>query len=217
MFRFALIAALLFAAVAAAPEALAEPTPAETPAKTPAATTATAIFAGGCFWCVEADFDKLDGVISTTSGYDGGTSPDPTYEQVSAGHTGYAEVVRIVYNPQKVTYPQLLDYFWQQIDPVDASGQFCDRGLQYRSAIFYVNEVQKQQALESKCALEGSGRLSKPVATAITPSTHFYAAEDYHQDFYKKNSLRYHTYRLGCGRDARLRVLWRKPVGGDPS
>lgn len=205
MIRHALLTALLCATTTAG--ALAADSP----------QTATAIFAGGCFWCVEADFDKRDGVISTTSGYDGGTTPDPTYEQVSSGGTAYAEAVKIVYDPQKVTYPQLLDYFWRHIDPVDARGQFCDRGLQYRSAIFYEDEEQKRQALESKGLLEQSGRFNKPIATAIVPSTRFYPAEDYHQDFYKKDPVRYSTYRSGCGRDQRVRALWGGPGADKPS
>lgn len=182
-----------------------------------APTTATAIFAGGCFWCAEADFDKRDGVISTTSGFDGGTTPDPTYEQVSSGGTAYVESVKVVYDPQKVTYPQLLDYFWRHIDPLDGSGQFCDHGPQYRSVIFYETEEQRQQALASKQALERSGRFGKPIATTIAPSTQFYPAEDYHQDFYKKNPLRYNTYRAGCGRDQRVRALWGETAGDKPS
>jgi len=170
--------------------------------------TEIATFAGGCFWCMEPPFDKLDGVISTTSGYTGGTLKNPTYEQVSSGGTGHMESVEIVYDPAKISYSQLLDVFWHNIDPTDAGGQFCDRGSQYRSAIFYHSEEQKRLAEASKAALEKSGRLPGPVVTEIRRATPFYAAEEYHQDYYKKNPIRYRFYRLGCGRDRVLERLW---------
>ena len=172
------------------------------------ARTATAIFAGGCFWCREGPFDVLDGVISTTSGYTGGKLANPTYEQVSSGGTGHAEAVKVVYDPDKVGYQQLLAVFWRNVDPLDASGQFCDRGNQYRSEIFYMDEQQKQLAEESKAALDASGRLKQPVVTEIVAATTFYPAEDYHQDYYQKNPTRYKLYRYGCGRDQRLTKLW---------
>jgi len=173
---------------------------------------ARATFAGGCFWCMEPPFDKVPGVISTTSGYAGGIVENPTYEQVAAGGTGHAEVVQVLYDPEKVSYEQLLDVFWRNIDPLDRGGQFCDRGLQYRSAIFYADEEQKQAALRSRARLEQSGRLPGPIMTGVVPLKAFYPAEEYHQDFYIKNVRKYFTYRAGCGRDQRLKELW----GGDP-
>jgi methionine-S-sulfoxide reductase len=169
---------------------------------------ARATFAGGCFWCMEPPFDKIDGVYSTTSGYAGGKLKDPTYKQVSAGVTGHTEVVQVAYDPDRVTYEALLDVFWRNIDPLDGGGQFCDRGSQYRTAIFYEGDGQKRAAEASKRALEQSGRLDGPIVTEITPLEAFYPAEDYHQDFYKKSFLRYRSYRAGCGRDRRLQELW---------
>ncbi len=173
--------------------------------------TETAVFAGGCFWCMEPPFDKIDGVISTTSGFAGGTVPNPSYKQVSAGGTGHAEVVQIVYDPAKVSYEALLEVFWRNIDPLDAGGQFCDRGPEYRTAIFYRDAEQKRLAEESKRKLEMSGRFDRPIVTEITPLFAFYPAEEYHQDFYKKNPEHYQRYRTSCGRDARLAELWGKP------
>ncbi|TMJ82795.1 MAG: peptide-methionine (S)-S-oxide reductase MsrA [Alphaproteobacteria bacterium] len=170
--------------------------------------TAVATFAGGCFWCVEADFDKVDGVISTTSGYTGGRTANPTYEQVSHGGTGHAESVEIVYDPAKVSYKKLLDVFWHNIDPLAKDRQFCDHGDQYRSAIFYHDEEQRALAEASKAAVEK--RFEQPVATQIVPAGAFYKAEEYHQDYYKKNPIRYKFYRYNCGRDARLEELWGK-------
>ncbi|MBA2491275.1 MAG: peptide-methionine (S)-S-oxide reductase MsrA [Gammaproteobacteria bacterium] len=169
---------------------------------------ATAIFAGGCFWCMEPPYDKLAGVTATVSGYTGGELDNPTYEQVSAGGTGHAEAVQIIYDPKKVSYEKLLDVFWHNIDPLDADGQFCDRGDSYRSAIFYQNDQEKRLAQASKHALEKSGRFDQPIATEIVPASQFYKAEDYHQDYYQKNSLRYKFYRYSCGRDGRLEELW---------
>ena len=169
---------------------------------------AHATFAGGCFWCMEPPFDKIPGVYSTTSGYAGGDVESPSYQQVSAGGTGHAEVVRVAYDPKKVSYEQLLQIFWRNVDPTDAEGQFCDRGRQYRTAIFYESEEQKTAAEVSKRRLEESGRLPGPIVTEITPLEAFYPAEDYHQDFYKKSPVRYTSYRAGCGRDRRLKELW---------
>ncbi|MBA2408814.1 MAG: peptide-methionine (S)-S-oxide reductase MsrA [Gammaproteobacteria bacterium] len=169
---------------------------------------ATAIFAGGCFWCMEPPYDKLAGVTATVSGYSGGELKNPTYEQVSAGGTGHTEAVQISYDPDKVSYQKLLDVFWENIDPLDAGGQFCDRGDSYRAAIFYQNDKEKRLAQASKRALEKSGRFDQPIVTEIAPASQFYKAEGYHQDYYQKNSLRYKFYRYSCGRDARLEELW---------
>lgn len=169
---------------------------------------AKATFAGGCFWCMEPPFDKLEGVLSTTSGYTGGQKQNPTYEEVSAGGTGHAEAVQIVYDPTKISYSQLLEVFWRNIDPLTKDAQFCDYGNQYRTAIFYHNEEQKRLAEQSKEALEKSGRLKKPIVTQIVAATEFYPAEDYHQDYYQKNPARYKFYRYSCGRDQRLKELW---------
>lgn len=174
----------------------------------PPATTATAIFAGGCFWCVEADFDKVDGVISTTSGYTGGRSANPSYAEVSRGGTGHAEAVEIVYDPAKVSYEKLLDVLWHNIDPLAKDRQFCDHGDQYRSAIFYRGEEQRRLAEASKAAV--AERFGQPIQTQIVAAGPFYKAEDYHQDYYQKNPLRYRFYRFNCGRDARLEELWGK-------
>lgn len=169
---------------------------------------ATATFAGGCFWCTEADFDKVEGVISTTSGYIGGTVAKPTYEQVSAGRTGHTEAVQVVFDPARVSYEKLVNYFWRTIDPTVKDRQFCDAGPQYRSGIFTHDAEQKRIAEASKAALEKSKPFKAPIVTEITPATTFYPAEDYHQDYYVKNPIRYGYYRGGCGRDARLKELW---------
>ncbi len=171
-------------------------------------TTATAIFAGGCFWCVEADFDKVAGVISTTSGYIGGRTANPSYESVSRGGTGHAEAVEIVYDPAKVSYEKLVDVFWHNIDPLVKDRQFCDHGDQYRSAIFYRGDDQRRVAEASKVAVQA--RFKQPVQTEIAAAGPFYKAEDYHQDYYLKNPVRYKFYRFNCGRDARLEELWGK-------
>ena len=170
--------------------------------------TETATFAGGCFWCMEPPYDKLDGVLSTTSGYTGGHQTDPTYKQVSAGTTGHTEAVRIVYDPQKISYQQLLDVFWKNIDPTTPDRQFCDTGSQYRSGIFYHDDTQKQAAEESLRKLKQTKPFPEPVVTEITAAGAFYPAEDYHQDYYQKNPLRYKYYRFACGRDKRLEQLW---------
>ena len=181
-----------------------EPTPAR---------LAKATFAGGCFWCMEGPFDELAGVESTTVGYTGGHTADPTYEEVSAGSTGHAESIQVVYDPEKVSYEKLLDVFWHNVDPTDDGGQFCDRGDQYRSEIFYDGEEQKRLAEESKAALEKSKPFAAPIVTKIVALTAFYPAEDYHQDYYRKNPVRYKFYRYGCGRDRRLKELWGDAAG----
>jgi methionine-S-sulfoxide reductase len=170
-------------------------------------TDHTAIFAGGCFWCMESDFEKKNGVMEVVSGYIGGKKNNPTYKEVSAGKTGHYEAVRITFDPHKISYTELLDLFWKNIDPTDDSGQFCDKGDQYRSAIFYLDESQKQEAEHSKKELNNSGRLPSRVVTPILAATTFYPAEEYHQDYYRKNPVRYNFYRLSCGRDKRLKAL----------
>jgi peptide-methionine (S)-S-oxide reductase len=177
------------------------------------AIQARAIFAGGCFWCMQPPYDKLDGVISTTAGYTGGTVKDPTYEQVSAGTTGHAEAVEVIYDPEVVSYETLLKVFWHNIDPLDGGGQFCDRGSQYRSAIFYLNNAQKEAAMASLNALQSSGQLKGPIRTQLVMASAFYPAEDYHQNYYQRNSVRYNFYRWGCGRDERLQTLWGDNAG----
>lgn len=172
-----------------------------------------ATFAGGCFWCMEAPFDKLHGVISVTSGYSGGSVKNPTYKQVSAGGTGHAEVVQIIYDPATVPYNKLLDLFWRNIDPTAKDRQFCDIGNQYRSAIFFHSEQQKRAALQSKAGLEKNKTFKEPVVTEIEPAKEFYPAEEYHQHYYKKNPLRYKYYRNSCGRDKRLKELWGNAAG----
>jgi len=174
---------------------------------------AEATFAGGCFWCMEPPYDKLDGVISTTSGYTGGNLRNPTYKEVSAGGTGHTEAVRLVYDPEKVGYERLLELFWHNIDPLARDRQFCDVGSQYRSAIFYHDEEQRRLAEASRTALEISGRLKGPVVTQIAPVGEYWPAEEYHQDYYRKNPIRYKYYRNGCGRDDRLKELWGKDAG----
>ena len=167
-----------------------------------------ATFAGGCFWCMEPPFDKLEGVISTTSGYTGGQKTNPTYKEVSAGVTGHTEAVQIVYDPNKVSYQKLLDIFWHNIDPTTPNRQFCDKGNQYRTGIFYHDADQKKLAEESKSALEQNKPFKQKIVTEITVASKFYAAEEYHQDYYQKNPIRYKFYRHGCGRDNRLEELW---------
>ncbi|MCF8033395.1 MAG: peptide-methionine (S)-S-oxide reductase MsrA [Desulfarculaceae bacterium] len=171
--------------------------------------TAVATFAGGCFWCMEPPFDKLEGVVSTTSGYTGGQTENPTYEEVSAGTTGHAEALRVVYDPAKVSYQKLLEVFWRNIDPTVKDRQFCDVGNQYRSAIFYHDAEQKRLADQSRAKLEASGKFDA-IHTEIVPAGPFYPAEDYHQNYYEKNPVRYKYYRWGCGRDKRLDELWGK-------
>jgi peptide-methionine (S)-S-oxide reductase len=176
------------------------------PAPKPA--TAKATFAGGCFWCMEEAFDPVPGVISTVSGYMGGHTKNPTYEQISTGRTGHAEVVQIEYDPQKVTYEKLLEVFWRNIDPTQRDAQFCDHGSQYRSGVFFHDEEQRRLAEASRAAVAKNKRFKGEIVTEITKAGEFYTAEDYHQDYYKKNPVRYKYYKTGCGRAARLKELW---------
>jgi len=175
--------------------------------------TAKATFAGGCFWCMEEAFEKVPGVVSVVSGYTGGLAPNPTYQQVSAGGTGHAESIEISYDPARVTYDQLLQAFWHNIDPVAIDHQFCDYGRQYRSAIFYRDDAERRAAEASKRALEASKRFDQPIATEIVPSGPFYPAEEYHQDYYRKNPFRYHFYKWSCGRARRLKQIWGAMAG----
>jgi peptide-methionine (S)-S-oxide reductase len=177
-------------------------------ASTAAAKQGLATFAGGCFWCVESDFDKVDGVISTTSGYTGGSLANPTYQQVSAGGTGHTEAVEVVYDPAKVSYEKLLDVFWRNHDPFAKNAQFCDHGKQYRAGIFYHDDEQRRLAEASRQAVQA--RFKQPIQTEITAAGPFYTAEDYHQDYYTKNPVRYKFYRYNCGRDQRLEQIWGK-------
>ena len=172
-----------------------------------AAASATAIFAGGCFWCIEADFEKLGGVISAESGYTAGQTANPTYSQVSAGRTGHTEAIRVRYDPSKVSYAVLVDYFWRHIDPTVKDRQFCDVGNQYRTGIYYENDAQRTVAEGSKAVLLKNGQF-KQIETEIVAATPFYVAEEYHQDYAKKNPIRYHYYRTSCGRDARVAEVW---------
>jgi len=202
LLRTALALAALAALVAGAP--------AQTPA-TP--MTAVATFAGGCFWCMEPPYDKLPGVISTTSGYMGGSLRNPTYEEVSSGTTGHAEVVQVLYDPSKVSYGKLVEVFWVNVDPTVKDRQFCDAGSQYRTAIFVHSPEQRKVAEASKAALEKSKPFKDPIVTPIVDAGEFWPAEDYHQDYYRKNPVRYTYYRTGCGRDARLKQLWGDRAG----
>tara|TARA_A100001037_G_scaffold124275_1_gene112848 strand:- start:385 stop:1032 length:648 start_codon:yes stop_codon:yes gene_type:complete len=169
-----------------------------------------ATFAGGCFWCMESDFDKVPGVVGTVSGYTGGDLKNPKYGQITSGGTGHREAVQITFDPKKVSYEMLLDIFWRNVDPTDGGGQFCDRGESYTTAIFANSPEQRRQAEESKRALEGSGVLGRPIVTPIEDAGTFYPAEDYHQDYYRINPMRYTMYRYGCGRDLRIKALWGK-------
>jgi peptide-methionine (S)-S-oxide reductase len=197
----ALIPALLIdAPVRAAP---AKPTPPQAPAN-------VALFAGGCFWCMETQFEGVPGVTSVISGYTGGHKANPTYEEVGSGTTGHYESVEVHYDPSRVSYQKLLQVFWHSIDPTQGDGQFCDLGTEYRSAIFFRDEAQRRLAEASRKAIEASGVLKKPIVTLIVPAGPFYRAEEYHQDFWKKDPVRYQTYRLGCGRDRRLARVWGK-------
>lgn len=193
--------------------------PAEAVAAEPAqggapADEQVAIFAGGCFWCVEHAFDEVDGVTSTTSGYIGGRAAEPSYKQVSAGGTGHAEAVKVVFDPSRVGYEELLYAFWRNVDPVARDRQFCDVGDQYRAEIFYLDDEQRRLAEASKRELEASGRFEQPIAVAVTAAGEFYPAEEYHQDYYQKNPVRYRFYRTGCGRDRRLQEVWGDEAGG---
>jgi peptide-methionine (S)-S-oxide reductase len=197
----AVVVTLMVGSGAAAAGSAPEPAKGEAP-------LATATFAGGCFWCMEPAFDGVPGVVSTTSGYTGGAKRDPSYEEVSAGDTGHVEAVQVLYDPSQVSYARLLEVFWHNVDPLDDTGQFCDKGEQYRSAIFSQDEEQRRLAEESKLALQNSGRFKQPLATLIVPASDFYPAEEYHQDYYRKNPLRYRFYRSTCGRDSRLKAVW---------
>ena len=196
------VALALFGALALAQGALAQTGP-----------TAKAIFAGGCFWCVESDFDKIPGVVSTTSGYTGGSTVNPSYAQVSAHGTGHAEAVEVVFDPAKVSYAQLVERYWRTIDPTTKDRQFCDAGSPYRTAIFATDAEQLKVAQASKAALEKTKPFKEPIVTEVVLAGAFYPAEDYHQDYYKKNPVRYQYYRSSCGRDARLKQLWGDKAG----
>jgi peptide-methionine (S)-S-oxide reductase len=208
--RFAYIAAFATIAWVFLPALPAASAPAATPGPAPE----HAVFAGGCFWCVEAAFEGLPGVKSVVSGFAGGKEASPTYHQVSAGRTGHAESVDITFDPAKISYERLLQVFWHNIDPTQDNGQFCDHGSQYRSAIFYAGVAQRAAALASKRKLVASRRLQKPIVTQVVPLTKFWPAEEYHQDYYRKHPAEYQAYRLSCGRDARLKAIWGKDAGG---
>ncbi len=184
------------------------------PAPPPPPGLAVATFAGGCFWCMQPPYDNLPGVVKTIAGYTGGSKADPTYAEVSSGRTGHAESVEVIYDPKKVSYEKLLEVYWVNVDPTTKDRQFCDSGNQYRTAIFYHDEAQKKAAEESMRKLEQTKPFVQPIVTAIVKAGPFYPAEDYHQDYYKKNPVRYQLYRTGCGRDARLRELWGARAGG---
>jgi peptide-methionine (S)-S-oxide reductase len=214
--RWSLIALTLAVTACSAP-ATGQPTsqPATTATSqlgAPPAGQAIATFAGGCFWCMEKPFEQLDGVKSVTSGYTGGPEANPSYQQVSAGVTGHTEAIRIVYDPARITYARLVEVFWHNIDPTQANGQFCDRGTQYRTGIFVHDAAQRATAEASRAKLAGA-KLPGPVITQISPAGPFFAAETYHQDYYKKNPSQYQRYRMGCGRDQRLQTLWGPSAG----
>ncbi len=204
---FSLVAGVLAAALIIAPAANAQ---SASPQAEKSATLAVATFAGGCFWCMEPPYDALEGVVSTISGFMGGTTPNPTYQQVTAGGTGHIEVVQIRYDPAKVTYEKLLEVYWKNVDPYDQGGQFCDRGESYTTAIFTHTPEQKKIAEASKASLAASGPFKQPIATVVRDAGPFTAAEDYHQDYYIKNPVRYKYYRYRCGRDDRLQAIWGK-------
>lgn len=195
--RFAYLLALLVLAGCSSAANVASPTDPQ--------GSAVAVFAGGCFWCTEADFDKMPGVVATVSGFTGGHVPNPSYKQVSRGGTGHIEAVRVTYDPARISYRELVDRFYRTVDPLDAGGQFCDRGYQYRTAIF----VTPEQRLKAEAATEEvRGALNREIVTLLLPAVPFYPAEDYHQDYYRKNPIRYRFYRANCGRDARLQEVW---------
>lgn len=196
---------LLLLLLAVVPAVSAAPAPASPP-------RAVATFAGGCFWCEEAVFDGVPGVIQAVSGYTGGHQKNPTYEQVSAGGTGHAEAVEVTYDPAKISYEKLLDLFWRNVDPLTSNAQFCDVGSQYRSAIFYHDAEQKRLAEASKAAIEASHRFKSPIVTEIVAASPFYRAEEYHQNYHVKNPVRYRFYKYNCGREQRLRELWGTPA-----
>lgn len=215
LFLSAAIATILFApwtdGSARAQGAPKKPAAAQAPAAT--AERGEALFAGGCFWCVETAFEGVPGISKVISGFTGGTKLNPSYDEVSSGSTGHAEAVQVLYDPKIITYAKLLDIFWHNIDPLQKDGQFCDHGTQYRSGVFYLDEAQKKAAEASKAAIEKSKQLPGPIVTEITKGGTFYPAEEYHQDFYKKDPVRYKSYRTGCGRDRRLQELWGKDAG----
>lgn len=202
----AIIAGLMSAAIAYIAQAQTDDRPDPVTVLPPA--VADAVFAGGCFWCVEKDFDQVDGVLETISGYTGGNVDNPTYKQVVTETTGHYEAVRVVYDPSVVTYDELVEYFWRTVDPTDPRGQFCDKGDSYRTAIFARTDQERETAENSKAVLEASGVLPDPVVTPVLDRSTFWPAEGYHQDYYKKNPLRYRLYRTSCGRDARVKELW---------
>lgn len=204
-----LSAAFIFAACQSAPSNAAENQPKPDALPSSAVTTDSAIFAGGCFWCVESDFEKLPGVIEAVSGYTGGRTENPTYKEVTYKETGHYEAVKVIFDPAKVSYDELLDYFWVNVDPTDPNGQFCDKGSSYRTAIF-ARPDQAPLAEASKNDVKANKPFSAPIVTPILEAGPFYDAEDYHQDYYKKNPIRYKYYRTGCRRDARLKQLWGK-------
>jgi peptide-methionine (S)-S-oxide reductase len=196
-------------ALAAAAALLLSPSAPE--AAPPARKLASAVFSGGCFWCTESDFDHIPGIVSTVSGYAGGRVANPSYEQVSAGGTGHLESVRVVYDPARISYQTLVARFFRTVDPLDGGGQFCDRGSQYRTAIFVANAAERRVAEATRA--RAAALLRKPIATLILPAGPFYAAETYHQDYYRKNPVPYRYYRYRCGRDARLAAVWGKSAG----
>jgi peptide-methionine (S)-S-oxide reductase len=212
--RLVFTAALLLGACRAqepqapARSALPEASPASTLPDAPPEGYIVATFAGGCFWCMEGPFDVIEGVVSTTSGFTGGHLANPTYDQVTTGRTGHVEAVRVVYDSTRIGYGELLEVYWRNVDPLDAGGQFCDRGSPYRPAIFVHDDSQRRLAEASKAELEASGRFDRPVVVEVLPASPFYEAEDYHQGFYRTNPERYREYRQACGRDRRLAELW---------
>lgn len=204
---FALLAFAILAACTAPGSTTGQTTASQPPLTAEArAGLATAVFAGGCFWCMEKPFDELPGVVATVSGYTGGTVDNPTYRQVTAGGTGHYEAVEVLYDPARITYDRLLEVYWRQVDPFDGGGQFCDRGDSYRPAIFVGSDTERTAAEAAKASL--ATRFGQPIAVEILPKATFWAAEDYHQDYYLKNPARYSFYRSGCGRDNRLRAVW---------
>jgi peptide-methionine (S)-S-oxide reductase len=220
MSRTVLTALLVLWACASSASGATSASPAKPTAAAPkpaADSTAVATFAMGCFWCAEATFEGRDGVLSVTSGYTGGHVKNPSYEAVGTGTTGHYESIQIVYDPRRTSYAKLLDIFWHNVDPTQSDGQFCDIGSEYRSVIFFHGDAQQKLALETERQIAALGRLKQPIVTAIVAAGPFYPAEDYHQDFYRKNPQRYHEYREGCGRDARLLALWGKLDNYSPS
>ncbi|UJR78246.1 peptide-methionine (S)-S-oxide reductase MsrA [Sandaracinus amylolyticus] len=217
MTRLALVLALVFASCSSPPSSTpgasaSSRAPQTQAAPPPGEGQAVAIFAGGCFWCMERPFEDLPGVISVLSGYTGGELEGPSYDEVSAGRTGHAEAVRVLYDPSRITYEQLLEVFWHNVDPTQADAQFCDHGTQYRSGIFPIDAEQRRLAEASKARVEQT--IPGRIVTEITDAGPFWIAEDYHQDFYRTHPVRYTEYRLGCGRDARLQQIWGDLAGG---